>query len=526
MNAILSMLHESAFQNSATRAFRGKPVLRWTLKRISASARIENARVLCWDDQRDAVEEVGAEAIFAGPRVNLPQIEAVSAARRWADGWRGGLLSTTHFDLGFSPQHLLRAMEDHSTLLIDPAAAFVDPRLLDSLVDHAATHNDVEFAFLPAAPGFGAIILRRTLLERLAKANAIAGKLFTYQPDAPLRDAIAGEACAAVPVTLARTTRRFNLDSQQQISILENAWQNLNGQLIETPAERLLAIAGPAPVASLPRDVTVELTTRRATNPIFSLAGNVDRAELSLEHASKLFKELAQRDDVRVTLAGVGDPLLHDRLFEITSAARDAGIRAIHIETDFLPASADSIDHLVRSGVDVVSVHMPALSPALYRELMGVDRLGEVIDNIKRFITTRAQVNRGVPVLAPTFVKTRQNLAEMEQWYDQWLRAVGSAVIAAPSTFGGAIEDVSVGNMAPSARVPCRRIADRMTILCDGTIVSCEEDLVGRRAMGNLREDTIADVWQRRFGELRAAHADRTWDKCGLCRGCQEWHRP
>lgn len=525
MKAVLSMLHESAFENSATRAFRGEAVLRWTLKRISASARIENARVLCWDDQREAVEAAGGEAISAGPRVNLPQIEAVSAARRWADGWRGGLLSTTHFDLGFSPQHLLRATEDQSTVLIDPAAGLIDPQLLDSLVDHGATHTDVEYAFLPAAPGFGAIILRRTLLERLAKANAIAGKLFTYQPDAPLRDAIAGEACAPVPVTLARTTRRFNLDSQQQIAVLESAWQNLNGQLIETSAERLLAIAGPAPVVSLPRDVTIELTTRRATNPIFSLTGKVERADLSREHASKLFKELASRDDVRVTLAGVGDPLLHHRLLEIISAARDAGIRAIHIETDLLPASVDSIDHLVRCGVDVVSVHMPALSPALYRDMMGVDRLGEVIENVKRFITTRAQLNSGVPVLAPTFVKARQNLAEMEQWYDQWLRAVGSAVIVAPSTFGGVIEDVSVGNMAPSARVPCRRITDRMTILCDGTIVSCEEDLIGRRAMGNINESAIEDVWQRRFGELRASHADRTWNKCGLCRGCSEWHR-
>ena len=30
-----------------------------------------------------------------------PEIEAVAASRRWADGWRGGLLGTCDFDLGF-----------------------------------------------------------------------------------------------------------------------------------------------------------------------------------------------------------------------------------------------------------------------------------------------------------------------------------------------------------------------------------------------------------------------------------------
>jgi radical SAM protein with 4Fe4S-binding SPASM domain len=114
----------------------------------------------------------------------------------------------------------------------------------------------------------------------------------------------------------------------------------------------------------------------------------------------------------------------------------------------------------------------------------------------------------------------------MEAWYDAWLRGVGTAVVAAPGTSGGMIDDVSVGDMSPPARVPCRRIASRLTILCDGSVVSCEEDLAARRPMGHALRDGVAAVWQSAFGRLRTLHADRRWGECETCAGCREWHRP
>ena len=45
--AVLSMLHESADRNSATRAFRGAPVLAWTLKRLASADRVGGVAVLC-----------------------------------------------------------------------------------------------------------------------------------------------------------------------------------------------------------------------------------------------------------------------------------------------------------------------------------------------------------------------------------------------------------------------------------------------------------------------------------------------
>jgi MoaA/NifB/PqqE/SkfB family radical SAM enzyme len=61
---------------------------------------------------------------------------------------------------------------------------------------------------------------------------------------------------------------------------------------------------------------------------------------------------------VRLTLAGVGDPLLCERLFDVIDAAKHAGIDAISIETDLLNVTAEAIARLAASPVDVVGIHL------------------------------------------------------------------------------------------------------------------------------------------------------------------------
>jgi len=113
----------------------------------------------------------------------------------------------------------------------------------------------------------------------------------------------------------------------------------------------------------------------------------------------------------------------------------------------------------------------------------------------------------------------------MEGWYDQWLRALGSAVITGPSDFAGQIADAGVANMTPPRRVACGRLWSRATVLSDGTVVACEQDVLGKKGMGNLSSESLREIWQRSFTALRADHEKGSFDSHPLCAGCREWHR-
>src|SRR5690349_16816359 len=124
--AVLSMLHEPPKRNSATRAFRTKPVLRWTLDRLARCSRLSDIAIVCWEDQLSGVMPLADHAyvLAKGPRMPIPELDSLNAARRWSDGWRGGLLSTCEFDRGFYGPWVREAtekLESKAVVLIDPA---------------------------------------------------------------------------------------------------------------------------------------------------------------------------------------------------------------------------------------------------------------------------------------------------------------------------------------------------------------------------------------------------------------------
>jgi MoaA/NifB/PqqE/SkfB family radical SAM enzyme len=277
----------------------------------------------------------------------------------------------------------------------------------------------------------------------------------------------------------------------------------------------------------LPLEIVLELNTARSTSPLFwpGSSLSITRADFPLELATKLFAELSVTDDIRLTLSGVGDPLLCPNLFQILELARRKSGLAIHLETDLHDATPQQIAQLAASGIDVISVHLPALSPQAYERVMGCDGYVRVMENIRRFLAERQRLGASVPLLVPIMIKCRENFAEMEPWYDQWLRALGSAVIRGPSTCGGQVPDVSVADMTPPGRKTCSRLNSRLTILSDGRIVSCEEDVLGTQVLGQLGRDSLSDVWRNQFESLRRDHREGKWMAHPLCAGCSEWHR-
>lgn len=535
VTAVLSMLHESADRNSATRQFRGNRVLSWTLDRLSRCDLLEHRAILCWEDQLpqfgSLVDEFGCHVLVKGPRSPIPSIDAIGAAQRWSDGWRGGLLGTCAFDRGFHARWI-DEIADHlraeAIVLVDPSSGLVDPQLIDELVRHARRHESQPLVFAQAAPGSAGALVRRSLLQQLAESNLHPGRLLAYQPSRPQRDAIATDAAINVPTLVARTSHRFTLDSDRQIARIEASTLSLNGTLAVTAAEQLVQRVSSADrVDAMPREVTLELTTRRSVRPIYSAAQlPIARADMTLELAQTILDQLAHADDTRLVLAGVGDPLLSPIVADVIAYARARGIESIAIETDLLAVNSETLDAVSGGAVDVVSVMIPAISQETYARIMGAPRIAEAVENLKSLLTKRQQLARGVPIVVPTFVKCRENLHEMESWYDQWINALGTAVIRGPSTCGGKLPDVSVSPMAPPTRRACSRLSSRLTILSDGAIVPCEEDVLGSQTLGRAGVDRIADVWQHTMSPLRDTHRTGNVLSLPVCGSCDQWARP
>ncbi len=523
--ALLSMLHESATAHSAIRPFRAEPVLAWTVRRLKRAKRLDSITIAAWEDQAETLAGFDVNVRIVGERRTAAALEAITAAQKWSNGWRGGLLATCAYDRGYLAGTVLEVTADaDAVVLVDPASALVDAGIIDRLID-AAERGARDYYFTQSPPGLAGVLLKRSMVQRLADGNTHPGKVVHYLPEAPVLDPVTSDACVDLPLAISRSTERFLFDSSQHINRLSMAAEPLNGTLISTSAEGIVGrLAGIDRAGAFPREITLELTTRRSSKPIFAPGSHLplSRSDLPLELSYQLVDELIHYDGVRLCLAGAGDPLLHPSFVDILT--RCADLPAVSIETDLIDVNDAQLNAIVRANVDVVSIHLPAMTPGTYAQVMGVDALSKAVDNVKRLLAIRQAGGRGTPILAPTFMKLASNLDEMEQWYDTWLRAVGSAVILGPSDFAGQIPDCSAANMTPPLRRACARIESRLTILSDGSIVMCEQDAAARFPLGKVGVDSIADVWQKAMGEVRDLHRSRT-SLPVLCGECREWHR-
>ena len=130
-------------------------------------------------------------------------------------------------------------------------------------------------------------------------------------------------------------------------------------------------------------------------------------------------------------------------------------------------------------------------------------------------------------MVLPHFTKTTDNIDELDDFFDGWVRRVGWAVIEGYSHHAGQLPDRAVIDMSPPLRAPCRRIRTRCTILADGRLTLCDQDFTGLSTVGSLHETSLSDLWH---GDLlqaaRTHHEAGRYDDLPLCAACNEWHRP
>ena len=442
--------------------------------------------MLCWQDQAEAAQTIVASLLGGdGPPVTLlphgarramPGLDAMTTAARWLDGWRGGLLQTTPHDAGYFAKSIAavaRAARAERVLLVDPSAALLDPGLNDALIARAVEKPGHDLYFTPAAPGLVGLLLSRRLVDGLAAAEgtpAHPGRYLHYRPESPCLDPIAADFCCHAPTRVARSLHDFRADCDEKTRWLEQVHAALGesasaGGFPSAEAAVLAADATTHPRP--PRDVTLEVTTRRATRPIWLTTPQADLLPHDLNRAVASLADL-KTDDLRLTLGGRGDPLCVAGWAGVLDAARDAGVATTHVETDLL-CDAATVARVAQLA-DVVSVHLPAVTAATYAAVMGVDGFETAKQNLARLIAA------GRALVVPTFVKCRANLAEMEAWYDAWLATAGSAVVRGPDAFGHAAPE----GVAAATMIRSERIGRELKILADGTLADAQNRPLGR----------------------------------------------
>lgn len=517
----------------------GAPVLRRTAERVLGCEGVDAVFVSVPTGQAEA-----AQGVLAGLPVRIAPTshgpptwrDAVRAGRKWALGsWRGGIATTCWFDECLNPAALadiVAAEQAAGGLLVPGHAAVVDPALLTQMAAHFRQHHEaVPFVFTQAPPGLAGVIIGARLASDLPRVRHHLGRLIGYRPDNPTPDVTTKLACLQVPGIVAHTQGRFLADTQVGFERL--------GALISDLADS----GGPDALAAcqwwrrhahdtppLPREVELELTTRdplacSSLRPRGATVG--ERGPIDTDLVQRLCASLAARDDALLVLGGFGEPCEHPGFAEVLRIARREGIFGLAIRSNALDWNDATIDALLEARTDVINLLIDAMTPETYQAVHGIDGFGRVMANIERLRNRQQEAGLSTPLLVPEIVKVRETMPEIEPFFDFWHAHAGWANIAPFNHGAGQRPDRNVMPMAPPVRRPCVRLWDRLVVLADGRVVACDQDFAAHMPVGDLRMQTLEDVWHGEpMQRLRSQHLSGTFDSAVLCPRCDDWHRP
>ena len=515
----------------------GKTILRRTVERLQRAAQLSEIIVFCPEKQISQIQQLveGINVAVIGLEEEVATSRYVRRRKWGLNCWRGGIREATVFDeQSFTAEMVLRLRERevYTAVAVPAEAILVDPQLIDGLIAHHHENGSaMRFTFTQAAPGLAGCAYRMDLLHELVQTNTSIGNLLYYDLESPHMDYIMQECNFRVAKELCVSPWRYLADTARSLCHLNRLAENLNGQLesgqagqfVEKMKEQIWELD------ALPRELEIEISPvsslRMGGYPLVFGARGVGRgaSRMGLALFEKIVSDCAAFDDICITIGGFGEPLVHPDLLRMVEAAKKAGILGINIETDGLALEGELAEALAVSAADVISVYVDANSRELYSQVKGQDCFEQVERNIETFVD---KVSDQGPMVIPHLVKTRETMAEMEEFYGRWIQRCGAAVIVGYNDYAGQIEDKAVMDMCPPQRYPCSRLYRTLTILADGSATICAQDFTGQQTFGNVNEKSVSELWQsEKMNQLRLAHQEGKFDTNGLCAKCKEWHR-
>lgn len=514
----------------------GCTILRRTVERAARCRQLASLHLIAPQSQAARVAAsveglpIRIETQEAGPAAHQT---LVRAGRVWGlDSWRGGAGGFCVFDEDFHApllQALAHKAGADAVATIPAAAPLFDAAMLDEMICHArGTDEPTGVTFVQAPPGLGGFIIRRAILDQLATSTIPPGAILNYQPTNPMADLTGRETCYRPAADIIHARGRLLCDTLRSTKRVARLIESGAASWTSIEIVRCMARLSAECVDDMPEEIEIELTTRTPTGwksllrPIGD--SGVSRGPIAMDTVRRVAGALGDDDDVRIVLAGFGEPCLHPNFADVCRMFRDAGAAAIAVRTTGL-VDDDAVERaLFETPVDLVEVMLDAAGEDTYRRVNGFDGFGQAMAILERRLERRVKENRVLPLWVPSFVKANETFDDLEPFVDTWQRRLGMYLVTGYSHCGGQRADRAVSCLAPPQRTACRRVRTRMLVLADGTIAGCDQDFRGVQPIGRIDDTLLRETWQRApmYGELR----EKTVASAPLCANCEEWHRP
>jgi len=284
------------------------------------------------------------------------------------------------------------------------------------------------------------------------------------------------------------------------------------------PAFIAFQIAGHCPVECLHCPYPAFCASRAGRSPL-ERNDLMDPADFS-----KMVDDIAAFcHDAVISVSLWGEPLSHPRLTDcIASVMRHPGLKLL-IETTGIgaqPGLAHNIASLAGGRINWI-LSLDASTSPCWTSLHSnkIDQPNALFSQALAFTAELLQYFPGS--VWPQMIRMKDNEEELEPFYRHWKEIAGRVIIQKHDHFCRTIADRRVADLSPLSRMPCWHLKRDLSVLIDGSVPLCREDLYCTNTAGNLLTDGVHAVWKR-LESVYLEHFAGRYD--GMCGNCDEYY--
>lgn len=233
-------------------------------------------------------------------------------------------------------------------------------------------------------------------------------------------------------------------------------------------------------------------------------------------------------DDAVISLSLWGEPAYHPEIYTIVKAILEKPRLSVLIETTGIGWKAETLTALAELAQTTSPrpnmnapiswiISLNAISAQMYESL---HQSSEAYFR-EALSCTEQLVNLFPGSVWPQSIRMNENEAELEPFYRFWKEKAKQVIIQKHDHFSNTITDRRVADLSPLVRYPCWHLKRDLSILIDGRVPQCKEDVACRFLAGNILEDELSSIWAS-FDTLYTSHCKKNYN--GLCKDCDEYY--
>lgn len=230
-----------------------------------------------------------------------------------------------------------------------------------------------------------------------------------------------------------------------------------------------------------------------------------------------------------------GEPLMHPRLFDQIAYAKSAGVPNVGISSNATLLNEKNAAKILESDLDTIILSIDGATKATYEAIRKTPAFTfeEVDANAREFLAMRQRLGKKKPRIVVQIIKMEETLDDLKAFKERWEYSGADEVLFKEYTTWGDQDHDKFVALAPTELRPwfeskqlrpnpCYYLWSSVVIAWDGRVLPCCFDYDAAVPLGDLREQTLAEIWNgEKYQAIRAAELAGTNDNI-LCRSCKQ----